>query len=378
MHTVDYKPLPNWDEPNGHTVQINHGQVTTTTNTYIYHTGSLRVIILPQEAIDAGAQWSVEGGSWHNSNDTEPNIGVGFHTIEFKPAANAWLVPDNESVFIFNEQTATFTITYIKRTPYGPPPTLWQTTFGGSDWDFGESVCQTSDGGYITVGHTYSSDSFDYDIYLVKSEPNGNIQWQNTFGGDDWDQAYSVQQTLDGGYIIAGFTYSVGSGESDMYLLKVDSGGGKDWDKYFGGAYWDEGYSVRQTSDEGYIIVGLTFSSGAGEYDVYLIKTHSNGNKQYEQTFGGTGDDNAWSVCQTTDGGYMIAGYTESFGAGGRDVYLIKTDSATELDWQTTFDRSNDDLGYFVQQTQDGGYIIAGYTSDYCPREVPTFVVVMR
>jgi hypothetical protein len=333
---------------------------------------------LPQEAIDAGAQWSVEGGSWHNSNDTEPNIGVGFHTIEFKPAANAWLVPDNESVFIFNEQTATFTITYIKRTPYGPPPTLWQTTFGGSDWDFGESVCQTSDGGYITVGHTYSSDSFDYDIYLVKSEPNGNIQWQNTFGGDDWDQAYSVQQTLDGGYIIAGFTYSVGSGESDMYLLKVDSGGGKDWDKYFGGAYWDEGYSVRQTSDEGYIIVGLTFSSGAGEYDVYLIKTHSNGNKQYEQTFGGTGDDNAWSVCQTTDGGYMIAGYTESFGAGGRDVYLIKTDSATELDWQTTFDRSNDDLGYFVQQTQDGGYIIAGYTSDYCPREVPTFVVVMR
>ncbi|MHC4084262.1 MAG: hypothetical protein ACYSU5_03510 [Planctomycetota bacterium] len=367
LHTVDYKPLPNWDEPNGHTVQINHGQVTTTTNTYIYHTGSLRVIILPQEAIDAGAQWSVEGGSWHNSNDTEPNIGVGFHTIEFKPAANAWLVPDNESVFIFNEQTATFTITYIKRTPYGPPPTLWQTTFGGSDWDFGESVCQTSDGGYITVGHTYSSDSFDYDIYLVKSEPNGNIQWQNTFGGDDWDQAYSVQQTLDGGYIIAGFTYSVGSGESDMYLLKVDSGGGKDWDKYFGGAYWDEGYSVRQTSDEGYIIVGLTFSSGAGEYDVYLIKTHSNGNKQYEQTFGGTGDDNAWSVCQTTDGGYMIAGYTESFGAGGRDVYLIKTDSATELDWQTTFDRSNDDLGYFVQQTQDGGYIIAGYTSDYCP-----------
>jgi hypothetical protein len=332
LHTVDYKPLPNWNEPNGQTVQINHGQVTPTTNTYIYHTGSLRVVILPQEAIDAGAKWSVDGGTWHESDDTEPNIGVGLQTIEFKPAGNAWIVPANKSVLIFNDQTKTTTIT-----------------------------C------YITVGHTYSSTSFDYDIYLVKSEPNGNIQWQNTFGGDDWDQAYSVQQTSDGGYIIAGFTYSSGSGESDVYLLKIDSSGDKDWDKYFGGAYWDEGYSVRQTSDGGYIIVGLTFSFGAGEYDVYLIKTTSNGNKQYEKTFGGTGDDNAWSVCQTADGGYIITGYTESFVEGGRNVYLIKTDSATDLDWQTTFDRSNDDIGYSVQQTQDGGYIIAGYTSDYCP-----------
>jgi len=314
LHTVDYKPLPNWDEPNSETVQINHGQVTTTTNTYIYHTGSLRVVILPQEAIDAGAKWSVAAGPWHNSNDTEPNLGVGLQTIEFKPAGNAWIVPANKSVLIFNDQTKTTTITYIKRKPYGPPPTQWQTNFGGSDWDFGESVRQTSDGGYITVGHTYS-----------------------------------------------------GSGESDVYLLKVDSSGDKDWDKYFGGAYWDEGYSVRQTSDGGYIIVGLTFSFGAGEYDVYLIKTTSNGNKQYEKTFGGTGDDNAWSVCQTADGGYIITGYTESFVEGGRNVYLIKTDSATDLDWQTTFDRSNDDIGYSVQQTLDGGYIIAGYTSDYCP-----------
>ena len=366
-HTVDYKPLPNWDEPNGQTVQINHGQVTATTNTYVYHTGSLRVVILPQEAIDAGAKWRVDASPWHNSNDTEPNLGVGLHTIEFKPAGNAWIVPANKSVLIFNDQTTTTTITYIKRKPYGPPPVQWQSSFGGSDWDFGESVQQTSDGGYITVGHTYSSTSFDYDIYLVKSEPNGNIQWQNTFGGDDWDQAYSVQQTSDGGYIIAGSTYSSGNGESDVYLVKTDSSGIVDWDQTFGGAYWDEGYSVRQTSDGGYIIVGLTFSFGAGEYDVYLIKTNPSGRKDYEQVFGGTGDDNAWSVCQTTDGGYIITGYTESFGAGGRDVYLIKTDAATELDWQTTFDRSNDDVGYFVDQTQDGGYIIAGYTSDYCP-----------
>ena len=366
-YTVEYKPLPNWNEPNNETVQINHGQVTTTTNTYIHHTGSLRVIILPQEAIDAGAKWCVDAGDWHDSNDIEPNLAVGLHTIEFKSAGNAWIVPANKSVLIFNDQMRTYTITYIKRKPYGPPPVQWQYRFGGSDWDYGESVRQTSDGGYITVGHTYSSDSFDYDIYLVKSEPNGNIQWQNTFGGDDWDHAYSVQQTSDDGYIIAGFTYSSGSGESDVYLVKTDSSGNVDWGQTFGGAYWDEGYSVRQTSDGGYIIVGSTYSSGAGEYDVYLIKTGPTGKVEFEQTFGGTGDDNAWAVCQTADGGYIITGYTESFGEGGRDVYLIKTDPMTDLVWQKTFDRSNDDIGYFVQQTQDGGYIIAGYTSDYCP-----------
>jgi len=367
LHTVDYKPLPNWNEPNSHNVQINHGQVTTTTNTYIYHTGSLRVVILPQEAIDAGAKWSVDAGEWHDSNDIETNLPVGFHTVKYKPLGNAWIVPANKTVLILNDQTTTTTITYIKRKPSGPPPVKWQSIIGGSDWDYGESVQQTSDGGYITVGHTYSATTFDYDIYLAKSEPNGKLQWQNTFGGDDWDCAYSVQQTLDGGYIIAGFTYSYGNGESDVYLVKTDSSGNKDWDKYFGGDYWDEGYSVRQTSDGGYIVVGLTFSFGAGEYDVYLIKTQPNGNKQYEQTFGGTGDDNAWSVCQTADGGYIITGYTESFTEGGRNVYLIKTDPATEMVWQKAFDRSDEDIGYFVQQTQDGGYIIAGYTSDYCP-----------
>ncbi|NIP55678.1 MAG: hypothetical protein GWN77_06655 [Gammaproteobacteria bacterium] len=366
LHTVDYKSLPNWNEPNSHSVQINHGQITTTTGTYIFHTGSLQVIISPQEAIDEGAKWRVDAGPWHGSEDIEPNLNVGFHTVEYKPLGSAWIAPAKESVRILNAQTTVTTITYIKRKPSGPPPLKWQSIIGGSDWDYGESVQQTSDGGYITVGHTYSGTTLDYDIYLIKSEPNGNIKWQNTFGGDDWDRAFSVQQTSDGGYIIAGFTYSYGTGESDVYLLKVDSSGNQDWDQYFGGDFWDEGYSVRQTSDQGYIIVGSTYSFGAGEYDVYLIKTQSNGHKQYEKTFGGTGDDNAWSVCQTTDGGYIITGYTESFIEGGRSIYLIKTDPATEIVWQKTIGRSDDDVGYFVQQTQDGGYIIAGYTTDYC------------
>jgi hypothetical protein len=366
-HTVEYKSIFGWNEPNSHTVNINHSQITTTTGTYVRQRGSLQVIILPPEAVDAGAQWRVNGGTWHDSNDIETYLIVDFHTIEYKSAGIAWIVPANEAVQILYNQTTTTTITYIKRTPSGAPPLQWQTTFGGSDWDLGESTRQTSDGGYITVGSTYSLFTKDYDICLTKTDPNGNIDWQEFYGDDDWDQAYSVQQTSDGGYIIAGFTYSYGNGESDVYLVKTDSSGDMDWDQYFGGDYWDEGYSVQQTSDGGYIIVGSTFSFGAGEYDVYLIKTLPNGHKEYEQYFGGTGDDSAWSVWQTSDGGYIIAGHTESFGAGGQDVYLIKTDSMTDLVWQKTFGGTNNDVAYSVQQTLDSGYIIAGYTPYWCP-----------
>ncbi|MHC4110388.1 MAG: NHL repeat-containing protein [Planctomycetota bacterium] len=366
-HTVEYKSIFGWNEPNSHIVNINHSQVTTTAGTYVRQRGSLQVIILPTEAVVAAAQWRIDGGTWHDSNDIETYLTVGFHTIEYKSPGIAWIVPANETVQILYNQTTTITITYIKRTPSGAPPLQWQTTFGGSDWDLGESTHQTSDGGYITVGHTFSNITFDYDIYLIKSEPNGNMQWEEFFGGDDWDRAFSVKQTSDGGYIIAGFTYSYGNGESDVYLVKVDSSGDMDWDQYFGGDYWDEGYSVQQTSDGGYIIVGSTFSFGAGEYDVYLIKTLPNGHKEYEQYFGGTGDDSAWSVWQTSDGGYIIAGHTESFGAGGQDVYLIKTDPATESEWQKTFGGINNNVAYSVQQTLDSGYIIAGHTSYWCP-----------
>ncbi|MHC4110389.1 MAG: NHL repeat-containing protein, partial [Planctomycetota bacterium] len=368
-HTVDYKPLPNWNEPNSHTVQINHGQVTPTSGTYIYHTGSLQVIILPPEANDANAQWRVDGGPWHDSNDTEPNLAVGFHTVEFKSIGIAWLVPAHEQVQIFNEQTTTYTITYIKRTPTGSPPLQWQINIGVSDWEYGESVQQTLDGGYIIVGHVFSNVTFDYDICLTKIDADGNIDWQKYYGGDDWDLAYSVVQTSDGGYAISGLTYSYGNGESDIYLLKISSTGRLVWDQYFGGDFWDEGYSLQETSDGGFVIVGTTRSFGAGEYDVYLIKTLSNGHLEFEQTFGGTGDDNGWSVQQTSDGGYIIAGYTESFGAGLRDIYLIKLDPGTELQWQKTYDGTNDEIGFSVQQTADGGYIITGFASYWCPFE---------
>ena len=244
--------------------------------------------------------------------------------------------------------------------------TLWTKTIGGPHYDDGYSVQQTTDGGYIIAGGTYKfSPLGNWDVYLIKTDASGNTLWTKTFGGTEGDYGYSVQQTTDGGYIIAGYTESYSVGESDVWLIKTDASGNTLWTKTFGGTEKDYGRSVQQTADGGYIIAGYTESYGAGGYDVWLIKTEANGNTLWTKTFGGTDEDKAYSVQQTADGGYIIAGYTASYGAGRYDVYLIKTGADGDTLWTRTFGGTNWDDGYSVQQTADGGYIIAGDTHSY-------------
>ena len=241
----------------------------------------------------------------------------------------------------------------------------WEKTFGGSQTDRGYSVQQTSDGGYIIGGYTKSYGAVSYDVYLIKTNSEGDLQWEETFGGDWTDHGYSVQQTSDGGYVITGYTQSYGAGLHDVYLIKTNSNGSQQWQKTFGGITNDIGQCIQQTSDGGYIIVGLTDSYGLGIHDVYLIKTNSIGILQWQKTFGGANDDIGNSVQQTSDGGYIITGDTQSFGSGGRDVYLIKTDANGIQQWDKTFGGSNDDVGWALQQTSDGGYFVAGFTESY-------------
>jgi hypothetical protein len=177
------------------------------------------------------------------------------------------------------------------------------------------------------AGLTASFGAGSADIFLIKTYANGNIIWAKTYGGTNSDEAYSVHQTSDGGYIVAGATYSFGAGNYDIFLMKTDANGNVIWAKTYGGTSTDYAYSVQQTSDGGYIVAGYTASFGAGSGDIFLIKTDANGNVQWAKTYGGIGWDLAYSVQQTSDGGYIVAGLTISFGAGNYDIFLIKTDA---------------------------------------------------
>jgi predicted secreted protein len=237
---------------------------------------------------------------------------------------------------------------------------LWQKTYGGDGDDITASIQQTADGGYVTAGYTTSFGAGDFDAWVLKLDASGEIQWQKTYGGSSNDFARSIQQTADGGYIVAGFTYSFGAGEDDVWVLKLDASGEIQWQKTYGGSNGEEAYSIQQTADGGYVVAGGTTSFGAGGLDVWVLKLNAKGEIQWQKTYGGSVDDFAYSIQQTADGGYVMAG---SFGVCCYDAIVLKLDTNGEIQWQKTYGGGSDDGVASIQQTEDGGYILTGATS---------------
>ncbi len=242
----------------------------------------------------------------------------------------------------------------------------WIQTLGVEPWeeiDGGNWVEQTPDGGYIVTGFTEIPGNWT-DMWLFKIDSEGTVLWEQTYGeGFYLDRGICVSITSDGGYIVVGVTESFGAGNSDIWLIKTDDLGNEVWNRTFGGISGDEGYEVQETSDGGYIITGSTRNND--NTDAWLIKTDSEGNEVWLRNFGGPDGDYAKSVQQTADGGYVITGSTSSFGAGGQDVWVIKTDSEGIELWSHTFGGDDVDVGHSIRQTADGGYVICGKTRSF-------------
>lgn len=239
---------------------------------------------------------------------------------------------------------------------------MWDQTLGADNWDEGRSVQETKDGGFIVAGLTLPLLDSQADMYLLKTNGAGVLEWDRAFGGEERDAAYCVQETSDGGFIVAGETMSAYGRQMDMYLVKTDGAGNPDWDSVFGGDQNDAAFCVQETADGGFILAGETYSSGAGGADVYLAKTDARGNLEWDNVFGGGNSDSANCVRQTPEGGFILAGNTYSFGAGNSDVYLVKVATGGGLEWERTFGGNSPDLARWVETTADGGYILAGQT----------------
>jgi hypothetical protein len=238
----------------------------------------------------------------------------------------------------------------------------WNVYVRGNRIDVGYSLVLTNDGGYAIAGRSWHDGNSN--VCLVKANATGGMQWFKEYGGAGNDVGYSVTETAGGGFAIAGDTDSFGAGSRDVYLVKTDSAGSMQWNKTFGWTSTEEGFSVVHTGDGGFAIAGDTYSFGAS-CDVYLVKTDAFGNMQWQKAYGGTDADMGDCVIQTTDGGYAIAGSTDSLGADGVDMYLAKTDDQGNWKWSKTYGGTGPDFGQSLVQTDDGGYAIVGYTSSF-------------
>ncbi len=241
----------------------------------------------------------------------------------------------------------------------------WSRTIGGTSTDYGYSIVQTSDNGYAILGYTNSFGQGNSDFYAVRLTNTGGIKWNRTLGQQGSDQAFSIISTTDGGFLFGGYTPSGGAGSADCNFVKVDSNCSVLWTRDVGGSGYDRINSVIQTMDGGFAGCGYTNSIGGGGYDVYVIKLNAFGFLQWSKTVGGSGNDYGYSIVEDADSSLVIAGSTTSFGAGAEDFYILKIDKVGQLVWTRTVGGSSSDLAYSVTKTIDGGFAIGGSTNSF-------------
>ena len=242
---------------------------------------------------------------------------------------------------------------------------LWSRTYGG----VGDEYCWDMDtipmGGYILAGETGAAGRYregDKDFYLVRIDEEGHAVWDKTYGGPETDRAFAVKCTQDGGFVMVGSTTSCGSGDVDAYMIKTDETGDVEWSKTFGTEVFDMGHDVQQREDGGYMVFGYTESYGAKARDFRFIRLDQGGDEMASSIVGGPEADHGTRGVVTADEGSVMLGYTKSYGAGHWDVYLVKVDAACDTIWTRTFGGPWPDTGYGIARTSDDGFILTGQT----------------
>ena len=239
---------------------------------------------------------------------------------------------------------------------------LWDRTYGGSATDRARAIIETGDGGFAVAGATESKGAGEFDVWLLKLDAAGELIWDRYFGGRATDWASAIVETSDGGLVMAAYTQATADDAYNFWVIKVDGNGELLWERQFGGPATDWASAIAEINDGGLVVVGHTESKGAGDADMWIIKLSADGEMLWDRTVGGSARDYASAVTATGDGGLVVAGPIESDGAEGVDIRVLKLDASGELIWDRHFGGASADWVRAVVETRDGGYAMAGYT----------------
>jgi len=285
-------------------------------------------------------------------------IGYNYGEKIIQTADHGYIILGNKSGFVGN------TDVYIVRTN-NTGNIVWDKAYGGSEVNWAEDIKPTADGGYIITGYMNIPDNNDYNIMLLKTDSGGNTEWLKNYGGSNWDLGHSVVETADSGFIVAGETYSFGNGDNDVFLLKTDKNGDSLWSEFYGGSNTDIAYDISVCHDGNFIVTGYTNSFGKGGFDSYLLKITPSGDTLWTRTYGDTLDDKTFSGIETQDHGIVLTGSTMNFNAMVQDGVIFKADSAGNFLWAGVIGGIYNEEFYDIFQNSDESLFMAGYTESY-------------
>jgi hypothetical protein len=252
---------------------------------------------------------------------------------------------------------------------------VWNRTYGGPQTEWCWSIVKTSDDGYALLGRTNSYGTGNNDFWLVKTDSEGLLDWNKTIGDTGDERGRFLVNTVDGGFLLLGWTNSSGAGLVDFWLVKTDSYGNSQWNKTYGGESGDRGKVIVKTENNGYLLGGSTTSFGEGDNDIWLVRVDNTGNQIWNKTYGGQERETVESMLVTNDGGYAFVCYTYSFGAGDQDVWLMKTDSVGNVQLNQTYGGAAHEAPHSLLITDEGGYLIAGFSASYGAGDTDVFLI---